>query len=709
VVIHPNHLRAAHDSRRPGSWLACCLVLSLCGAAAWAQTETTPDRTAPAPAIPAPAQPAQNAPAQPGGAASAAAETLVVALGTHNAEPPASKRHLREAEDAYLAGAKKLQHDDLTAAESDFQRALKLDPQNRNYAIAISVARQHRLAELVQHATAARQAGDAGKADALFAEARAIDPDNPIVVEHSGQFLVSSASAPPGREAPDKSAASAEATPLANRTRMLAGNVDEESGRIQAPVLAGAIRLAPSDAVKSFELRGVAADVLRNVASGYGINAVIDDSVEQRNVHFALENVTYQQAMNVLMQMTHAFAVPLDERTLLVARDDPSNRQRLERQVEETIDLPGYTTDQLNDMSTLMKTVFGVKQINVQTSAGNIVVRAPEEVLDPMNRTLRDLIAATGEVMVEVKLYEVDTTRMTNAGATIPNGFGVFNVQAAAATLVSQNQALVQQAIAQGLISATASNLEIAAALLASGLVQSSLLSSTVGVFGHGLTQTGITETGSVSLNLGLNTSDTRTLDDVQIRVGDRQAATFREGTRYPIVSSTYTTGLSTAASALSNASINGVSVASLLSQYAGGTSTTIPQVTYEDLGVTLKATPIIQRSGRISMTLDLKIESLSGSTSDGNPILNSRQFASDLTVQDGDSALMVSAVSKTETAAMTGIPGLSELPGFQMPIAANVQKNTTQLVVVVTPHIVRRPPDLFMGPRVPIGPLTAN
>ena len=113
--------------------------------------------------------------------------------------------------------------------------------------------------------------------------------------------------------------------------------------------------------------------------------------------------------------------------------------------------------------------------------------------------------------------------------------------------------------------------------------------------------------------------------------------------------------------------------MAFLLSQYAGGTSATIPQVTYEDLGVTLKATPIIRRSGRIKLTLDLKIESLAGGTSDGNPILNSRQFASDLTVQDGDSALMVSNVSEAETAAFTGIPGLSELPGFQMPIAANV------------------------------------
>ena len=251
------------------------------------------------------------------------------------------------------------------------------------------------------------------------------------------------------------------------------------------------------------------------------------------------------------------------------------------------------------------------------------------------------------------------------------------------------------------MISATANNLQIAYALLASGLVQSSLLSSTLGVFGNGLTTTGITETGSLNLSLALNTTDSRALDDMQQRVKDRETAVFREGTKYPITSSTYSSGLSTAASALSNASINGVSVASLLSQYAGGSSATIPQVTYEDLGVTLEATPTIEKSGRINLMLKLKIEALAGGSSDGIPILLSRQFNSDLTVGDGESVLMASAVSGNELTAMTGIPGLSELPGFQMPLEDNLEKDSSQLIVMVTPHIVRRRSDLVAGPRI--------
>ena len=251
--------------------------------------------------------------------------------------------------------------------------------------------------------------------------------------------------------------------------------------------------------------------------------------------------------------------------------------------------------------------------------------------------------------------------------------------------------------------------LSIAGELIASGLVQSSLFNSTIGVFGGKTMMTGITETGSISFNLGLNSSDARTLDDVQMRVADRQTANFREGTRYPITSSTYSSGLSTAASALSNKTINGVNVASLLSQYAGGSSMTIPQVTYEDLGVTLNATPAILKSGQINMKLDLKIESLTGSTSDGNPILGNREFKSDITVREGESVLMVSYVSKTESAAMSGIPGLSELPGFQMPVTQDVQKDTNQLVMVVTPHVVRRRSDLLASPRIALRGQAAN
>ena len=746
-MAFPNHLRATRSGPRLGAWLLCCFVLTNSASKTWAQTPATQ-----APAVqdraqqgqaqqgaagqeqqrpPAQSQPeagqaesAQAAPAQP--ADGAGAGTALAAAGSHSVETAPNKRHLRQAEDAYLAGANKLQRDDLIGAEREFTRAQKLDPGNRDYAIAISLARQHRLTELVQQAGKARQEGNPQKAEKLLAQARAIDPENPIVIEHSGPDLAKTASAAQAPDAASGQAASDQAAgkpgdkaggalpePLADRARMLSAGEASEPWQIQAPALEGAIRLAPSDAVKSFHLSGPSPDLLRDVASAYGIRAIVDNSVEQKNFSFDLENVNYARAMEVLKEMAHVIVVPVDETSVLVARDLPSNRLLMERLVEETIYLPGSTQEQINDMANVARNIFEVRQTTAQVATGSIVVRAPQEVLATMNRVLEDLIDATGEVMVEVKMYEVDTSHTVNAGANIPTAAGIYNVDQAATALVNANQTLVQQAIAQGLgsppITATSSALTIAGELIASGLVQSSLLSSTIGVIGGGTMMTGITETGNIAFNLGLNSSDTRTLDDVQMRVADRQTANFREGTRYPITSSTYSSGLSTAASALSNKTINGVNVASLLSQYAGGSSMTIPQVTYEDLGVTLNATPVILKSGQINMKLDLKIESLTGSTSDGNPILGNREFKSDITVMEGESVLMVSYVSKTESAAMSGIPGLSELPGFQMPVTQNIQKDTNQLVMVVTPHVVRRRSDLLASPRIAYRGQAAN
>ncbi len=629
-----------------------------------------------------------------------APKRVVAAIGLPVVPVP-GKHQLREAASAYLAGAKKLEQNDLDAAEERFQRALKLDPENRNYAIAISVTRDHRVTELVRHATSARQRGDQKTADTLLAEARAIDPQNPFVLEHIGPFIAASALAQPQPFA--------DATSLADQGQILTAADTREPWRIKGPALAGAIRLAPESGLKSIHFRGSSGDVIRNVALAYGIRAIIDDSVEQKQLQFDLEGVTYRQAMAMAMSMAHVFASPVDETSVIIAKDDSTNRQRLERELEETIYVPGLATDQINELAQVIRSVFDVKQPTIQTGMGSIVVRAPEDVLEPMNRILKDLIDGNGEVMIEVKLYEVNTTHLTDIGASLPTQFSVFNVDQAANAIVNANQTLVQQAVAQGLIKPGTSNLQIALALIGLGLVKSSLASNLIGVIGSGIIQTGISASTNTTFNLSLNSSDTRTLDHVQLRVGDHQAAVFREGNRYPITTSTYSSGLSSAASSLAGQSFNGTPIASLLAQFAGGTSATIPQITYEDLGVTLKATPVIEKSGRINMLLDLKIEALSGSTLGGNPVLLSRQFASDLTVADGESALMVSNVTRNEARAMSGLPGLSELPGFQLPIESSRQRDTSQLVVVVTPHIVRRRSDLVQGPRIPTRSLAEN
>ncbi len=104
-----------------------------------------------------------------------------------------------------------------------------------------------------------------------------------------------------------------------------------------------------------------------------------------------------------------------------------------------------------------------------------------------------------------------------------------------------------------------------------------------------------------------------------------------------------------------------------------------IPQIQYEDLGLTLKATPTIQKSGAVSMHIDLKINALAGTALNNIPILNNRQFVSDITVDDGTTALLVSTLSKSESAAVSGIPGLGELPGFQTATADKIDRNRFQ------------------------------
>ena len=92
-------------------------------------------------------------PLQNDAAQAEATQATAVTEAPKAVESKPSKRQVREAEAAYAAGAKKLDANDLDGAEKDFVRALGLDPGNRNYAIAISVARQHRMHSPVTRST----------------------------------------------------------------------------------------------------------------------------------------------------------------------------------------------------------------------------------------------------------------------------------------------------------------------------------------------------------------------------------------------------------------------------------------------------------------------------------------------------------------------------------------------------------------------------
>src|SRR6266481_6383056 len=92
-----------------------------------------------------------------------------------------TKHQTQAAEDAYLAGARLLDHNDLAGAEIQFDKAVKLNPSNSDYTMAYAVTHERHITELVQQSGKARLLGQNEKAETLLAEARLLDPQNNIV------------------------------------------------------------------------------------------------------------------------------------------------------------------------------------------------------------------------------------------------------------------------------------------------------------------------------------------------------------------------------------------------------------------------------------------------------------------------------------------------------------------------------------------------
>jgi type II secretory pathway component GspD/PulD (secretin) len=368
------------------------------------------------------------------------------------------------------------------------------------------------------------------------------------------------------------------------------------------------------------------------------------------------------------------------------------------RQEYETIYLPGLSQylgglsgqadNELTDMASLAKNVFDIQQAVAEPTEGTLTLRAPERTLEAFNATLRELMDGRSQVVLDVRLIQLAHTNERNTGIQPPQTVTAFNIYAEEQSILNANQSLVQQIISSGL-AAPGDTLAILGILLASGQVSSSLFSNGIALFGGGLTASALAP-GAATANLNLNSSDSRELDQMQLRVGDGEKATMRSGTRYPIQTSSYSSlsGSIPNIPGLTGAGTSG-SLSSLLSQYASSVPN-IPQVEYQDLGLTLSATPKVMRNDDVALTIELKIDALAGSSINGNPILTNRAYSGVVTLRRGEGVVVVSDLDKQQSRAVSGVPGLSEIPGLNDLTGKDTQKSYSTLLIVMTPHVVR-------------------
>jgi Flp pilus assembly secretin CpaC len=100
---------------------------------------------------------------------------------------------------------------------------------------------------------------------------------------------------------------------------------------------------------------------------------------------------------------------------------------------------------------------------------------------------------------------------------------------------------------------------------------------------------------------------------------------------------------------------------------------------------------------------MDFKIQALGGSTLNGLPVLTNQSYTAGIRLRNGASALVVGDLSRQESNAVSGNPGLSELPGFTALSSTTKEYDVSNLVILVTPHILRRRRNDLTGPAIPL------
>jgi len=175
---------------------------------------------------------------------------------------------------------------------------------------------------------------------------------------------------------------------------------------------------------------------------------------------------------------------------------------------------------------------------------------------------------------------------------------------------------------------------------------------------------------GQAAAELLLTDSSTRLLQNPRIRAVDGQKATLKIGERLPVATGSYTSSATTTA--------------------------VETQFQYIDVGVNVEMTPTIHENHDVTMKLAVEISSENGTeTIDdvAEPIISQQKSDQMIRLKEGEVSILAGLIEKQTTQAVSGTPGLGQLPVVKYLFSTqNHEAVDDEIVFMLIPHIVRAP-----------------
>jgi general secretion pathway protein D len=513
------------------------------------------------------------------------------------------------------------------AAYDFYKQAYDLKPKDLRYRSSFERLRFKAAATLVHHGQGLRDEGKLQEALAEFQKAAQMDPSLFIAqqeLQRTLQMINDASNPPPQAAGPPNN--------LERRVRDAAG-----------PVELAAISTVPIT-VKLTEDSKV---IYQTVGQLAGINVLFDPDYTSRRIKVELNGVTLEEALEITALESKTFWRPVTGNTIFVAQDTPAKRKELEQSVLKTFYLSNLSQPtELQDVVNAIRAVLDVQRVQQLLSQNALVVRGTPDQIALAEKMVDDLDKARPEIIVDIAVLQVSKDKSRTLGMNWPTS----------ATVALQ------------------SNINTTPTTTTAGTT--STASSTGGLELNTLGNLNATDfqvtIPSANLSAVMGDSETKMLQNPQVRALDNQKASLKIGERVPVATGSFQPG------------IGGVGINPLVNT----------QFQYLDVGVNIDVTPHVHADREVTLKITMEISSVVGQSSIGGisqPIIGQKKIEHEIRLKDGESSLIGGIFDDSQTKSLSGIPGLAQIPILRYLFGQVTQdKEQDETVFAITPHIIR-------------------
>lgn len=377
-----------------------------------------------------------------------------------------------------------------------------------------------------------------------------------------------------------------------------------------------------------------------------GVNFVFDPQFEDRSVTLDLRDVPFEQALNAVSTVGQTFHRVADSRVINVVPDTPTKRREYEQQVVKTFFL---SNADLKETIDLLRIVLGARRVAPLPGSNALTIADAPDKVAAAERIVAIIDKQRAEVVVDVEILEVNRTTLKEYGIEITSA--VAGVEGVAGAIFPRETVEERTVDASGNPVTRTRPLT----LRDNPYKRSNLL---------------ITSLPGVIYRLLKSDGATRLLANPQLRSTEGQTAQARFGDQVPVPVTVFTPFAT-----------------------GGIPQQPVTSFEYKNVGVNIDITPRVHHDGDVTLGLKLEVSSL-GALFQNNPTFRNRTVTSMIRLRDGETNILAGLISDEERTSVVGLPGLASVPVIGRIFSRNRKETTeTDIVMTLTPHIVRRTP----------------